>query len=117
MNELLTALLGLSTPGRFAALLMLALIGATLSLLLQAKNRDPLSPATPTKFSLSFLVCDNWRRMLTTLILIWAALRFTPQLFGIEINEFFAVAIGFGNDKLSQLVKDKTNLLGQKKES
>jgi hypothetical protein len=114
MNEISTALLGPFTFGHFLALLLLALIGAALSLLLQTTNRDVHSERSPVRFSWRFFICDNSRRFATSILLILVALRFTKDLFGFEITEFWALAIGFVNDKVGQYLKDKTNFLGQK---
>lgn len=115
MKEFELTLLGNQTLGHFFALLFFALFAATLSLLLQATNRDVRSEATPHHFDWQFLVADNWKRCVTTLMLIYVFLRFLPELTGIELNEFYALIVGFTNDKLAQYLKDKTNILGQKK--
>jgi hypothetical protein len=117
MKQFSVYLLGELTAANFFALMFFALFGALLSLLLQTTNRNVNSLATPKHFSWGFFWEDNWKRIVTGLMLIYVALRFTPELFGITINEFWALAIGFLNDKLAQVVKDKTNLLGQKKEA
>jgi hypothetical protein len=98
------------------ALLLFALLAATLSILLQTTSRDVYSNNTPRHFDWIFFIADNWKRALTSLLLICIALRFAPELFGVEISEFWALVIGFGNDKIAQILKDKTNLLGQKKQ-
>lgn len=115
MENFINAILGTTTPSTFAVLFFFALFGAILSLLLQTTSREVKSPGSPIHFSWSFFIEDNWKRFLTGIMLIFVALRFTPELFGVEINEFWALAIGFLNDKLAQVIKDKTNILGKKK--
>jgi hypothetical protein len=114
MRQFITALLGSIPLPVFVGLLFFALFGAVLSLLLQTTSRDVKSEASPVHFSWSFFFLDNWKRIVTTLMLIYVALRFAPDLMGIEISNFWALIIGFGNDKIAQFLKDKTNLLGQK---
>jgi hypothetical protein len=116
MKEFLDTLLGGQTAAHFFGLLFFAFFGALLSLLLQTTVRDIKSPESPIHFSWGFLFFDNWKRILTGVMLILLALRFTSELFGVTITEFWAVVIGFGNDKIAQVVKDKTNFLGQKKD-
>lgn len=115
MKEFTSTLLGGQSSSVFFALVFFALLGALLSLLLQTTNRDIWSSNTPKIFSWQFFLSDNWKRIVTGAILIYISLRFAPELFGWEITNFYALVIGFGNDKLAQIVKDKTNLLGQKK--
>jgi hypothetical protein len=115
MKEFATTLLGDQTLSHFAALLFFALFGTAVSLLIQATTRDVSSPATPVYFSWPFFFSDNWKRITLGFMLILIALRFTPQLFGMPINEWWALAIGFSLDKVAQALKDRTNVLGQKK--
>lgn len=114
MKEFTSILLGDQSAATFFAMLFFSLLGAFLSLLLQANTRKVLSEKSPYHFSWNFLFSDNARRLLAGFILILIALRFTKDLFGIEINAFWALAIGVVNDKIAEVLKTKTNLLGQK---
>ena len=107
MNEFLTELLGEGSKGKFAAAVVMALIGALLSLLLHTTTRNPLSANTPTKFSWSFLWSDNTRRVAATIVLILICIRFSREFIGAEITMWLALLIGFGNDKLAQMLKAK----------
>lgn len=111
IETFLTYILGNQTPTQFCALLFFALLAAALSLLLQTTKRDIDSENTPLHFSWQFLWQDNIKRIVTSLILIYVAIRFTPQLFGVEISDFWAFVIGFINDKLAQFIKDKAGAL------
>jgi len=115
MKEFISSILGTATPLLFLSLLFFALLGQTLSLLLQTTNRDVNSRETPVSFSWRFFFQDNWKRALLGILMIYISLRFAPELFGVEISEWWALVIGFSNDKIAQILKDKTNLLGQKK--
>lgn len=115
MKAFINILLGNQTPTDFAGYLFFALLGAALSLLIQANNRDPLSKSTPVAFDWKFFFTDNVKRIVTGLLLIYVFLRFLPELTGLQLSYFFALAIGIVNDKLAQYLKDHTNVLGQKK--
>lgn len=117
MKYFIQTLLGGQPAEAFFALAFFALLGAALSMLLQTTGRDVFSQATPKVFSWQFFLSDNWKRIIAGIILIYISLRFAPELFGLSITNFLALVIGFGNDKLAQILKDKTNLLGQKKAS
>lgn len=117
MKEFISTLLGGQTAGVFFALFFYALLGALISSLLQTTGRDVNSIATPKHFSWQFFFSDNWKRYLTGFLLIYVSLRFGPELFSVDITTFWALVIGLGNDKIAQIIKDKTNLLGQKKPS
>jgi hypothetical protein len=115
MKTFITALLGDQSAPLFFSNFFFALIGVALMLLIHSTERNLDSNRTPTEFSWSFFLSDNWKRLVAGLIMIFVSLRFAPELFGVEISPFWAFAIGMLNDKLAQVIKDKTNILGQKK--
>lgn len=90
---------GLDTPMLFLGWAFFASVGVFLSILLHTTKR---------KWS------DNSRRVYTAITVIYIALRFAPDLFGFNMNEYLAFGVGFGSDKLAQLIKDKTNILSKK---
>lgn len=108
-KEFFFILIGTDSVVKFFSLVFFALLGVALSLLLQTTKRDPQSVHTPFEFSWKFLWNDNVKRVLAGIVLIFVFLRFAPQLMGVEINEFWALAIGFCSDKLAEQVKIKTN--------
>ena len=107
-------LTGLDMPSLFLGWAFFASVGVFLSILLQTTKRDVPAPQTPVQFSWSFLWSDNSRRVYTAITVIYIALRFAPDLFGFNMNEYLAFGVGFGSDKLAQLIKDKTNILDKK---
>lgn len=115
MKDFLKIVLGNQTGVVFIAFVFFALLGAAVSLLIQANNRDPLSKNSDVQFSWKYLLNNNWKRILISLSLIYIFLRFLPELTGLQLTNFYALAIGVINDKLAQYLKDKTNILGQKK--
>lgn len=116
MKEFTAILLGDQTPAAFTALMFYALLTAALSLLLQTTKRDVVSDRTPVDFSWLFFFRDNARRIVASLGLIYLALRFAPEIMGVEITPFWACIVGFNSDKLAQLLKDKA-VLGKKIEA
>lgn len=114
--ELSNLLFGGQSGWMLFGYLLIALVGVLLSLLLHASARDVKSESSPVQFSWNFLWSDNMRRIAAGLLLILVVVRFTPELLHVELNAFIALLIGFGSDKLAQLVKDNTSLLDKKKE-
>jgi len=94
-----------------------ALLGVLLNALLGTRKRDPNSPRTPFKFSLSFFFSDNTFRLfnngLTTLIVIFLSMRFVNELTGVAVASMgYAFFVGFGIDEAVQRLKkyrDKLN--------
>ena len=117
MNEFMTNVLpdilknifGAGSAAQIISTLFWAYLTAFTNLLYQANKRDPLSARTPYHFSLNFLWCDNAKRILRSVILIFIFIRFSKELLGVEITMYGAVIIGFSTDKLSQYIKQKAS--------
>lgn len=92
-----------------------ALVGVAISLLWHSSTRDSQAPSTPAKFSFSFLLKDNWKRILSSLLLIYVFIRFFPDITGISLSLFWCLAIGLSLDKLSELLKSKITALQVKR--
>jgi hypothetical protein len=60
-----------------------------------------ISTRTPVKFSWSFFLRDNVRRIFFNLILIVVAIRFTTELTGKAINEWHSFLIGLSSDGIA----------------
>jgi ABC-type Fe3+ transport system permease subunit len=113
-QEIFKALLGSQELSQFFASFIFALIGIALMLLLHSTSRSLHSKRSPVNFKWSFFLLDNWKRIAAGVIMIFIALRFTPELFGVQLTSFWAFAIGCINDKIAEVIKNKTNLLGSK---
>lgn len=117
--EFITNLIGAGGAQHLFTLMFFALVGANINLLDNLSKRDKYSPSTPMDFSLKFLVLDNWKRMVSSLLLIYLFVRFMPLLIPSNIYEVIdgdiefvlAILIGYSFDKLSQLLKDKAKIL------
>lgn len=107
----MNTLLGADSLSTFCVLYFFACIGLAVSLLLHAEARDKSATSTPVKFSLVFLLTDNWKRIFLSLLLIFIAIRFYPDLFHQDINPFVSLGVGLGLDKIAQLIKTKTGVL------
>jgi hypothetical protein len=118
-----TLLLGYLTPNLFLVMLGFATFGAAMSLLWDGHKRNPDSPNTPKKFSLKFLILDNWRTILGTFFAIIVTIRFGTSLLpdqfkgselatpdGIEKWLLGAFAIGLFWNQLLQWLKQKLSI-------
>lgn len=104
-------LLGTTDTGQFFSLFAFALIGMSISLLLNGANREVTGPTTPYKFNLGFLLLDNYKRIILNLLILFSAVRFYPDIFHEAINPFLAFGIGIGFDKIVQLIKERVGVL------
>ncbi|MEP7375522.1 MAG: hypothetical protein ABI675_19410 [Chitinophagaceae bacterium] len=98
----------------FVGFIFFAVIGIALSLLWQTNKRDVSSPHTPEKFSFWFMMRDNAKRLSATILTVYIALRFTPEIFNVQLTNFWSLCIGLGLDKIAEIVKSKTSLLDVK---
>jgi hypothetical protein len=67
-----------------------AALGILLSLYQSSRSRDKLSPSTPLKFSWLFLIWDNLRRAVVTLVVMFILFRvldlsYVPLMIGVGI--------------------------------
>lgn len=111
INEALKIIMGDKTGGYYIAGFFFSFLAILLSLFVIAKKRrDPDSPATPRKFSLSFLIGDNIKRIGATMIVMFLLFR----MFDLS-NVLHMVGVGFGVafgfDKIIQFLIDKTDIL------
>jgi hypothetical protein len=113
LKEYLTLIFGGASPAYIAAAWTFAVLGVLLSLRLHIISRDVPSARTPIRWSWRFFFLDNTKRLLTTLALIFIALRFCQDLIGIQLTMWFSFVIGLGLDKIAQFLKNQ-NILGSK---
>ena len=97
-----------------AAAFVFSLIGIFITLLLGTTARRPLSDSSPIHFSWSYLLSDNFKRIVATLLMVIVSLRFMNDLFGFQLSSWHGFIIGSGWDGLAFLIKQKTNLLNPK---
>ena|ERR1700754_4922173 len=114
MSAFWSEILGKNDPGILAAAFVFALLGHALVLLGGTMLRDPQSTGSPQKFSLSYLFCDNAKRILYVLLLIVVGLRFLPDLTGMQVTGWGGFLVGSGLDAVALVIKQKTKLLDPK---
>lgn len=123
--EFITNLTGGESLQRFISMMVFALFGATINLLTNVRQRDKYSESTPMDFSFKFMLLDNWKRMVSSLLLIYLFVRFMPLMIPSGVYEaidgdvefLLAIIIGYSFDKLSELLKDKAKLLSVNRDS
>jgi hypothetical protein len=108
--EALEIISGGKSGGYYIAGFFFSLLSIILSIYLHSRKRDPASPHTPQKFSWSFLIWDNGKRMVVGLIVMFILFR----LFDLS-NVFAMVGAGFfvsfGLDKVIEFLMEKTNIM------
>ncbi len=104
-QEIIAKILGEIDVFTFCVAVFYAFVGAALNLLLHANKRDVSSAESPVQFSYRFLIHDNARRILSSIILILVCVRFSQELLGQQLTTYLAFIIGFSVDKLSGLLK------------
>ncbi|CAL1518211.1 hypothetical protein [Chitinophaga sp. MM2321] len=108
-QEILNELLGGIAVIPFVVAVFYAFVGATLNLLLRANKRDVHSTESPKQFSYRYLIRDNWKRMLTSCLLIFVCIRFSQEVLGQQLTMYFSFVIGLSVDRLSGMIKKLDN--------
>lgn len=108
---MLQEILGTATYQAFLTQYFFSLVGVAISLLLHGAKRNVDEKSTPDKFSIGFLIKDNWKRIVLNALVIFVTIRFFRDLTGFELSLFFCLLIGFSYDKVLQLLKNKTDVL------
>lgn len=80
----------------YVAAEIFALMGLTVSLYLHSNKRNPDSPKTPEKYSLGFLIWDNFKRIFVGQMVFFLIFRFTVELLGRQLDMWIATGVGFG---------------------
>jgi hypothetical protein len=82
---------------------------------MHSRTRDKESANTPQKFSWSFLIWDNFKRIVAGQLLMFLVFRFSTEILGRELNMWWAVLIGFffsfGSDRLFMWLKERADFL------
>lgn len=71
----LQTIFGDKPDGYYIAGLFFSILGILISLYWSSRKRDPLSSSTPVRFSWTFLIWDNGKRIVTTLIVMFILFR------------------------------------------
>lgn len=116
----------------YLEIVVMALIGIFGNLLLNATERDPQAPTTPYLFQIGFLIKDNLKRLLISLMITAAIIigygyiipYITPQIVAgitggigyqlpLTLNPVLALLIGGFSDRIAQLLKLKIAAIQQ----
>ena len=110
-------ILGDVSADLFLASVFFALIGIAIVLLMGTKLRDPNSEHSPHKFSFSYLLSDNARRIYGNILCVLVTLRFMPEILNLELKPWYGFVVGTFWDGLFLIIKQTTTLLdpGKKK--
>jgi hypothetical protein len=108
-------LLGPTEPGLFTASVFFAAVGILFVLLLGTTLRVKHSKSSPEKWSWSYLLSDNAKRIYAGVIATLLSLRFMPELFGWELTVWKALCVGMAWDTILLIIKQKTSIFDPKK--
>lgn len=112
--EKVNFLTGYTDSGFFLECGFFAIVGVIFVLLLGTTLRDPNSPNSPNKFSGKYLLTDNHKRILASIIAIYISLRFMPDIFGVKLSYLKALGVGMSWDAIALIIKQKTSWLDPK---
>lgn len=101
-----STLLGNGSHGALFGYIVIALVCAGVSVLIEANNRDLSSTNTPVKFSYLFLFAANLKRFIANVLLVLIAVRLIYQYIPLEGMLLLSCGIGFGADRLGMLAKN-----------
>lgn len=110
ISEALAIITGGKSFGYYIAGFFFSFLAIVLSLRIHSKTRDVYSKNTPVKFSWRFLLWDNTKRMVATLITMFLLFRvfdFSSVVSMIGVG----FAVSFGLDKMIELLMDHTSIL------
>lgn len=100
MDKFMQLLTGNIDMPTFCAAMVIAMIGALLSLRIKALKRDKLSLNTPFKFSWKFLIQDNLLKLSASILPVFIAIRFSSEFFGQDLTMGLAFVIGLASDAI-----------------
>ena len=112
-TEFLTQLFGTDDMASVLTGLILALLGAILSVLLKATPEAiAANPISPAKFSWTYLIKDNWEKCLSAIIVTLVCLRFASLFVEPKYTAAASFLIGYLNYRLRpMLISALTNLM------
>ncbi len=109
LNEYLLELLGTKSIVNWAASFTFIVVGVIVSLRLSAYKRDKDSPNTPYTFNLLFLIRDNISRLIGSVFVAFAIVRFGEHLLGITIGYEYCFVLGLCFDQAYKLLIEWQN--------
>lgn len=104
--DFMNTLIGKGPIGLFFALVVIALICALVSLLIEVNSRDINSANTPVKFSYKFMLAHNLLRILISFLLVPIFVRVCYEWVPMPWVLLVVIGIGAGSDRLALLFKN-----------
>lgn len=104
----LIELTGTENKVLYLACWVFAIIGVVLSYVRPVKRAIKFKVNCPNKFSIAFLIRDNWKPLILTIILIFLGLKFSNELAGEKMTSYYSLILGLGLDKLAYYLLSKT---------
>lgn len=99
-------LIGNGTLGAVLAYLLLACFAASASLMFEASNRDIASVNTPKKWSWSYLLADNVKRLIANFLALPLLIRITYEYFDMTWMVIMSIAFGLLIDRAFMILKN-----------
>jgi hypothetical protein len=116
--DFMSVILGKGPTGLFFGYVVIAIVCATISLAIDAANRDVNSTNTPAKFSYKFLIAHNLLRLIVNFLLIPIVIRLIYEYLPMPWMLITSIGVGAGADRLALLFKNlgvlTTNKLASK---
>lgn len=100
INEVLSELLGSYKLSYYITFGIFVLIGVIISVRLQAHSRDKESQNTPLKFSVKFMIQDNILRIISSLAIVFVAVRLGEEVFSKVPTYGAALIMGLTFDQI-----------------
>lgn len=110
METLIKNILGNMSSINFITYMLFALLGMFINVISDITRRKPKSVASPTKFSISYWLKDNFTKMSTSILMMPLMIILFQQVTGSEISNLLALGIGFSSDHLCEILKRKNIL-------
>lgn len=110
LAESLKIILGEKPLPYYVAGFVFSFLAILLSLYMHSKKRDKTSEATPIKYSWKFLLWDNTKRIVASLIVSFLFFRIF-DLSDIKAMVGFGFFMAFGVDKVIQFLMERTDIL------
>src|SRR5687768_8596889 len=104
--DFMSVLLGNGPIGFFFGFVVIAIICAFVSLLIEANSRDLKSANTPEQFSYKFMLAHNLLRIVANILLIPIFIRLCYEWIPMPWMLIAAIGIGAGSDRLGLLLKN-----------
>jgi hypothetical protein len=98
IKQVVANLLGDFTADFYITYFIFVMFGIILSLRIQALNRDKLSDSTPIKFSWRFLLQDNLKQWIGSLVFVFLSIRIGADAWGVIPTYVSAVIMGLSFD-------------------